>query len=67
MAKEVKKTEEGEVIINTKTRVTVYATDKSRFHKAGKPIVCAEKVAERLVKNGKATYEKGKPEKAIKE
>jgi len=46
---------EKESVIDTKKRVTVYATEKSVFHKPGKEIVCSIKVAERLIENGKAT------------
>jgi hypothetical protein len=51
MAKE--KTNEG--IVDLREKTTVYATEKSRYHKAGEPIVTHPLLAAKLIKAGKAT------------
>lgn len=52
MAKEEKK---GEVIIDPKARVKVYATDKSSYHTKNEPMYVGKQLAEKLIKQGKAS------------
>ena len=45
-------------IIDTKQRVTVYATAKNKHVKTGKEMLVHPKIAEKLIKNGMATDKK---------
>lgn len=45
----------GEEIIDTKKRVTIYPTKECKHLKEGKPVKVGYKLAERLIKQGKAT------------
>ncbi len=56
------KEEKREVTIDTRERVAVTMTDKSKVIKPGTTVEVAVKVAERWVKSGKANYAKGKKE-----
>jgi hypothetical protein len=49
---------QGEYVDLTE-KVTVYATEKAPYHKAGDEIVAHPKTAERFIKAGYATEKKG--------
>lgn len=51
-----KQQEEGKPIDLTE-RVTVYSTDKDKFHETGAEMNVAPAVADKLIKNGMATKE----------